>query len=421
MAKDVEDHLDEPPSDYFDEEPPPDFVELAPWETPPAPPEPPAPNGTNGSHPEPPPDEPTSRYLRIWSTQELADHVAKLPPVNWLAQRVWPGDAYGVVAAEKKAGKSWAALDIAVSVASGSPWLGRYAIERKGPVLAFLGEGGERKMQRRLDAVCESRGCQSGDLPIRLCFRVPHLTGTVHLAEVQEELEANPPVLAIVDPLYLAARGAQSSQLNEMGAALENIQVLCQRAGSALVIVHHWNQGGKGKGSDRFTGAGSAEWGRVLVSVAVKSKKTDEETGRSDVVLDWFFEGDEIPDSQLRIRRSVWVDEQDDLSSPMHYEVEVLDHKESATGDGDGPEACKEAVLDLLFRTQIEYSSSSLAKALKDEGKGFRAATVKTAAEQLAVETRIRRREGPRKGVYYRWDQQMALDNGDASEPEEPF
>ena len=47
----------------------------------------------------------------------------------------------------------------------------------------------------------------------------PHPRGRVIL--VEEEIELHRPVLVIIDPLYLAARGARGSDLYEMGSHLE--------------------------------------------------------------------------------------------------------------------------------------------------------------------------------------------------------
>jgi len=73
-----------------------------------------------------------------------------------------------------------------------------------------------------------------------------------------------------------------------------------------------------------MTGVGPAEWGRVLVSVSVVSKHTDE-SRRTNVVLDWGFEGDEIPDTEMRVRRRVWSEDPDSLGSAMCYEIEQLE------------------------------------------------------------------------------------------------
>ena len=44
----------------------------------------------------------------------------------------WPADAYGVMGAEDKAGKTWAVLDLAVSVVGGTPLFGSLPVEVQG-------------------------------------------------------------------------------------------------------------------------------------------------------------------------------------------------------------------------------------------------------------------------------------------------
>ncbi|MGH9054335.1 MAG: AAA family ATPase, partial [Acidimicrobiales bacterium] len=208
-------------------------------------------------------DEPVlAPLLSIEWASEVAARIDAAPAPRWLAQPVWPEDAYGVIAAEKKAGKTWMILDLAVSVASDTPWLGVYPVGKPGPALLFLGEGGERKMIRRLRSVCESRGVLLDGLPLRLCHRVPLLTSALQLDEIREEIEKVRPAVVIIDPLYLAAAGAKSSDLYAMGAVLSGVQAVCQGAGAALVVVTHWNKTGEGHGAHRMTGAGPAEWGR---------------------------------------------------------------------------------------------------------------------------------------------------------------
>ena len=256
--------------------------------------------------------------------------VDNAPPPTFLARPVWPSDAYGIIGATMKAGKTWLVSDLMVATASGGAWLGHFAIESQGPVLAFFGEGGRRKMARRLRAIAAHYGVNLSDLPIRTCFRVPHLTDVEHLQMVRTEIASNRPELVVIDPLYLAARGAQGSQLYEMGAALEGIQVLCQDVGAALVVVHHFNRS-EGRGMGRLSGAGPAEWGRVLVTAEVKATRTDPATKETAVTLELDFVGDEIPEITILIRRKVSALDPDDLASPLVYSIEVL--PDGATAD----------------------------------------------------------------------------------------
>lgn len=325
-------------------------------------------------------DEGPPPELEIISARELVRRVAAMPAPRYLVRGVWPADAYGVLAAEWKAGKTWADLDLAVSVASGTAWLGTHVIDRPGPVLLFLGEGGARKMERRLRAICEARSVNLDLLPLRLCFRVPHLSDRYHLAEIDAELAATPAVLVIVDPLYLAARGAQAGQLYEMGAHLEAIQHVCQQAGCALVVVTHWNRG-DGNGSKRITGAGPAEWGRVLMNLRSVSKATDRETRASTVILELSIEGDEVPDLEMRLRRRVWADDPDDLASPLHYDVEVLDDATSADDSALRPAA--QRVLGILDAATDWLTVRQIGDRLAVSGHPLKGRTIQTSLQEL--------------------------------------
>jgi hypothetical protein len=66
--------------------------------------------------------------------------LAALEETSWLIRKRWPADAYGVLGAEDKAGKTWAVLDLAVSVVSGTPLFGSIPVDVRGPVTLFLGK-----------------------------------------------------------------------------------------------------------------------------------------------------------------------------------------------------------------------------------------------------------------------------------------
>lgn len=263
------------------------------------------------------------RPFGLRTVAEISAEVDAMPPTRWLWRRVWPADAYGVIAAAPKVGKSYMALDAAVSVAAGTKWLGMFEPETLGPVIAFMGEGGARKMTRRGRAVAEHHGVEWDTLPIHLAERVPQLNDAAHVAALAAEVDRVRPALVIVDPLYLAARGVDFAKLNEVGGALEGAQHACQVSGAALMFFHHYNRSGK-TGADAMSGAGAAEWGRVLVGLDAKVSNTDTVTERSDVHVEMSIKGDEIAERAYRYRRQVWVDDPDDLGSPMHYSVEPI-------------------------------------------------------------------------------------------------
>jgi len=271
--------------------------------------------------------------LEFVTLADLRARVAAAGPRRWLLRGVWPAGDYGVHAAEQKAQKTWNTVDLAVSVASGTRWLGHIAVDDPGPVIMFFGEGGEGNAVRRIEAVCETRGLDPDSLPIVVCSRAPHLNDVVHLSLLRAEVERLRPRLVTLDPLYLAARGADLGDLYKMGALLETPQRICQTNGASLFVVTHFNRK-SGSGAARITGAGPAEWGRVLMSATVKARHTEPDTKASRVLTELDIIGGEIPDQTFRINRRVWSDDPDDLDSPLHLDI-TIDTEEP----DDGPRA----------------------------------------------------------------------------------
>ncbi len=293
------------------------------------------------------PEQDSSRLL-FETAAELCARVDAMGPRRYLVRGLWPHGAYGIHGAEPKAGKTWNALDLAVAVASGKRFLGHFEVDTTGPVLVFAGEGGAGSVVRRLRAVCEAADVVLEQLPIVVCTRAPHLSDVVHLAEMQAAMERITPVLVVLDPLYLSARGVKPGDLTGMGELLERPQRLCEAAGASLVVWWtHYNRDRGQKGASRFTGAGPAEWGRVLLSADALSRRTDLATSATTVVTELAVIGGEVPDLTFRLRRTVVADDPDDLDSPLHYSVEVLPMDQAEQAD-DGMPPAQRAVLDAL-------------------------------------------------------------------------
>jgi hypothetical protein len=312
--------------------------------------------GQAGADPvdKPPYSEPMA--LTFTTLADLCAIVDAAGPRRYLIRGIWPAVAYGVHGAPMKAQKSWNALDAAVSVASGTDWLGAYPIDDPGPVIIFAGEGGEAAIVRRIRAICTSRNLTAEDLAITVCTRAPHLNDLGHLQLMADQLSATRGRLVILDPLYLAAGGADGKDLYAMGRLLERPQHLCDQAEAALLVVTHYNRQ-QGSGPTRLTGAGPAEWGRVLIGAEVKSRHTDQTTRATTVVAELDVIGGEIPDLTFRIKRTISADDPDKLDSPLRYTVAVL-NDDSGTGD-DMPPA-RRKLLDAVTNLGRPASQSEL-------------------------------------------------------------
>jgi AAA domain len=340
--------------------------------------------------------------LQFQTVKELCARVDAAGPRQWLLRGIWPAGDYGIHAGEMKSQKSWNVAELVVAVASGRPWLGLVDVGKSGPVLMFTGEGGEADLVRRLRAVAQ--GTPVEDLPITICFRAPHLSSPVHLGLIAAQLDRVRPVLTSIDPAYLALRGANGADLYAMGAVLEAPQHLCQEAGSALVLTTHHNRS-KGRGAGRITGAGPAEWGRVLINTTVISRRTDPATQETTVISELDIIGGSVPDRSIRLTRRIRADDPDDLDSRLAYRVSAQ-YVEAALADTKGgkrsPAGAK--LLDALRAAQgMPRTVSQLVDAIAAKhGHGLTRETCSRELNKLA-EDGLADRLDQQKGRHAEW------------------
>ena len=76
------------------------------------------------------------------------------PQIQWLIEGLWTEQAVGILGGEPKCCKSFLALDLAVSVASGTACLRQFPVRRRGTVLLFPAEDSLPVVRQRLEGIC---------------------------------------------------------------------------------------------------------------------------------------------------------------------------------------------------------------------------------------------------------------------------
>src|ERR1700740_1225517 len=104
--------------------------------------------------------------LSVQRASELS--IDSAPLSQWLVEGLWSAQAVGILGGEPKCCKSFLALDLAVSVASGAPCLRRFAVQRTGPVLLFPAEDSLAVVRRRLEGICSAAGVGFQFLPVEV-------------------------------------------------------------------------------------------------------------------------------------------------------------------------------------------------------------------------------------------------------------
>ena len=339
------------------------------------------------------------RGLPFVTLRELREQVVAAGPRKWLLRGVWPQGDYGVHAGEMKAQKSWNTADLIASVAVGTPWLGEVEVDDPGGVVSFVGEGGASNFIRRLDAI--TGNVPLDELPIVVCTRAPHLNDKAHIGLMADALDHARPRLVTLDPLYLSLGGTKGSDLYAMGEVLEKVQIICQQAGAALWLVTHHNRA-VGRGASRITGAGPAEWGRVLVNASVEDRHTNPETQETTVITELDIMGGEVPDRTLRVVRRIRAEDPSSLDSPFHYEVDCKEVTEEDKRGSGGLSPSANMILLILKAARGAMTVKSIGDECAGRGRPLKRETISRACKSL-VESKLADEIDSGKGKPKEW------------------
>lgn len=257
-------------------------------------------------------------------------------PAEFLVEDWIRAGSYGVLGAQWKAGKTFLVTDAALSIISGTPFLGIIPV-KVGRVAMMHNEGDSKEFVDRLRAVAAFKRIELTDEVLdRLMFQegATRMDRPDEVARLYENLEGFAPDLITLDPWYMSAGDeADGKTLSKMGAVLGNLQGIAQELSSALLVTAHWNQSGTGKGVERWSGAGLAEWGRFLINVAIDKlipakPYSEDRTRRTSVDLTVTLAGQVT--GTYAVHREVWRDDARDLSSPMRYLVHAREAEDAA-------------------------------------------------------------------------------------------
>jgi len=157
----------------------------------------------------------------------------------WLIERLWSAGAVGIVSGPPKALKTWTALEMAISVATGLPCLATFPVHRSGPVLLYAAEEPMPALHSRLHALARNHGLDLDQVDIRV---IAADSLRLDRGEDREKLTAtvkfHRPVLLILDPL-IRLHSLDENQSGPMAELLGYFRSLQRSTGTAIAIIHH--------------------------------------------------------------------------------------------------------------------------------------------------------------------------------------
>ncbi len=225
--------------------------------------------------------DPEAKKLKeqLWAVPFETFSSKKIEPPSWLVEGIWQKGTHGIIAGEPKTYKSVQATDLALSVASGRPFLNYFPVRTTGSVLYIQEENGESTVQDRVNKIASSKGLLiDGALPPDLPIYFSNNYG-INLTEnesrilIEQTIQQINPILIIFDPLYMMLGDADENSAKEVGSILRWLTYIRNTYNCAIIICHHYNKSGvgssKSRGGQRIRGS-SAFHGWVESALYVK-------------------------------------------------------------------------------------------------------------------------------------------------------
>ena len=190
------------------------------------------------------------------TVKRIAEIDAHIPTHRWLIEDLWGRGAVGIVGGAPKCCKSWLGLDIALSVASGTPCLGRFPVMNAGPTLVYLAEDAAPMVRERILGICNHRRLDIGTLDLHLIdspsLRLDLDSDRTRLAAAVENIR---PKLLLLDPLVRLHRADENSSA-DISALLGFLRELQRRFDTAVLLVHHMSKKHRAQLGQALRGSG---------------------------------------------------------------------------------------------------------------------------------------------------------------------
>lgn len=161
------------------------------------------------------------------------------PQTQWLVEELWTDQAVGILGGEPKCCKSFLALDVAVSVASGAAALRQFPVRRTGPVLLFPAEDSLAVVRQRLEGIAAAAQVSFASLPVQVITAPSlRLDTATDRERLDHTVQQQRPVLLILDPLIRLHR-VDENDATQIAALLSYLRELQRKFQLAVMLVHH--------------------------------------------------------------------------------------------------------------------------------------------------------------------------------------
>lgn len=207
-------------------------------------------------------------------------------PIKWLIADIWGESEVGFISGLPKSYKSWVALDLAVSVATGTRFLGAFQSKRN-DVILIQEEDPRPVLQDRLIKIAAAKDLVSitrKGTELEIVYDLPdnlHIISNQGFTLTEEWLEQlerwiieRSAKLVILDPLMMIAGGGfdEFKAFDFMEKVLKPLKRLRSKTQAAIVLVHHHLKGStQGGARDMYGSVALWAWEESALHLQVPS------------------------------------------------------------------------------------------------------------------------------------------------------
>lgn len=222
-------------------------------------------------------DQPANPVI-VETWREFADKAGEAIPC--IVEDLWPEGAIGFIASPPKKGKTWLALSLALSVATGSQFLTKFDVTTPRPVLYLALEGHRAALTHRV--ACMARGVglnPDEEIPnFHLAYKPRSINladpkWAEHITQRADELNAQ---LVIVDVLRAAAVMKENSN-DDFAALIANLASVFDGVRS-LAFLHHFtklSETSKEREPGERMAGGGAKFGALDVAIYITGSENN--------------------------------------------------------------------------------------------------------------------------------------------------
>ena len=207
-------------------------------------------------------------------------------PPRYLVKHLLPAEGVAMLGGQSGAGKTFTAVDLAVSLSTDEPFFGRRVVERVGTLI--LAAEGAGTLSGRVEAARKIRA-DGEPLPIAWMTAVPNLADPDEVKALQPKIRAVDARfreqfgvrlgLIVIDTLAAAFAMKDENDAAEAQQALRHMRSLGEPLGALVMPVHHYGKSEETglRGSSAYRGGADA----VLSVLADRNQVTGEVSTRS--------------------------------------------------------------------------------------------------------------------------------------------